>query len=269
MNKYCINELLAENPLGRNELDELGKKISDGDEEAGMQLKKELVCLGVHIVQQYSDKRELDFDIMLKSVGISWFEELQKYFCSYDQCVKDILAVLHSVENIAYRKIKVSDGIVKISAAQYNELSGRRKELKGCLGREPSVEELTGTGGIPKDRIEAFLKNELQEEEEKLKNRKKVEEALQNTEVLRRYIADGYWDEEEKECWMYNLSKMSDREKAVLVVRLRLNGNQPGTIMQTAKMFGVTPERIRKIEMRFFRRHTYLHRNRRIKEFLE
>ena len=65
------------------------------------------------------------------------------------------------------------------------------------------------------------------------------------------------------------LGELNDREKDVVVMRFGLDDEQPRTLEEVGKHFGVTRERIRQIESKTLAKLRHPHRSQKLREYLE
>ena len=66
-----------------------------------------------------------------------------------------------------------------------------------------------------------------------------------------------------------SLEDLDDREKDVVRMRFGLDGEQPRTLEEVGKHFGVTRERVRQIEARTMAKLRHPHRSQKLREYLE
>ena len=65
------------------------------------------------------------------------------------------------------------------------------------------------------------------------------------------------------------LDELNDREKEVVIMRFGLDDEQPRTLEEVGKQFGVTRERIRQIESKTLAKLRHPHRSQKLREYLE
>jgi RNA polymerase primary sigma factor len=65
------------------------------------------------------------------------------------------------------------------------------------------------------------------------------------------------------------LDELNDREKDVVIMRFGLDDEQPRTLEEVGKQFGVTRERIRQIESKTLAKLRHPHRSQKLREYLE
>lgn len=241
MERCQINELLAKLPVSRDEIERLAGRVAEGDEEAELQLKNELLCVGIHMVKYYSDKHRLDFDMMIEAVEAEEFEQLYAFYSSYTQYIEDILLWLQDVEEKVYRKFNVSGEIVNYPLAHCETVCKCRKELQKILGREPCITYISAMSGISLDETRIIILDEREKEkrEEELRRQKAEIEALIDA-------FDG--SEEMKMILSEEFPNMGRHEQDVIIARLGMADGITRTEEETAKLFGITAERVRAVE---------------------
>lgn len=87
-------------------------------------------------------------------------------------------------------------------------------------------------------------------------------------EELEKDVASMSLDEESKEHILMKMGRLKDRERAMIAMRIGWFG-ETRTLEEVAVAFGVTRERIRQIESKFFRSHIHCIRSKKMREFLE
>ena len=65
------------------------------------------------------------------------------------------------------------------------------------------------------------------------------------------------------------LGELNEREKDVVIMRFGLDDEQPRTLEEVGKHFGVTRERIRQIESKTLAKLRHPHRSQKLREYLE
>lgn len=124
--------------------------------------------------------------------------------------------------------------------------------LKQALGREPLMEEIAAAAGMPPSRLCAVLKSTP----DAISLDTPVGDGSDGT------IADMVKDDTDNDefdkvlqtlknaCVLEAVQELPEREKMVLVLRYGLDGGDPRTLEEVAKIMSLTRERIRQLERR-------------------
>jgi RNA polymerase primary sigma factor len=132
------------------------------------------------------------------------------------------------------------------------------RRLRQELGREPSTEELAASLEIPPDQVREIL----------AAYSKRVPEGLPSADEEDRFLneltadqpppspapADDVSRETLRQRMDYILSSLSERERAVLIMRFGLKDGRTHTLKEVGEQFGMTRERIRLIEAKALRK---------------
>ena len=116
MSEYNVKEILKKIPLCPDELNLLWKKVTTDNTDKMEQLKVELVCFGIHRTKQLAEKSEVDFELLMQYIEISWFEQLGNTFTTYSQFINDIDRYLQQI-------------IKKTFFNEEDRMQGRKQEI--------------------------------------------------------------------------------------------------------------------------------------------
>ena len=152
-----------------------------------------------------------------------------------------------------------------------NRLSRVRRQLLQDFGREPTVDELAAEMDLTPERLREVQKVALEPvsletpvgEDDDSELGDLVEDAsvvappdAVDSLLCRRDVQDA-------------LAHLTSRERKVLELRFGLGGEEPRTLEEVGRRFGVTRERIRQIESRSLAKLQTQRANARLREFLE
>jgi RNA polymerase primary sigma factor len=152
-----------------------------------------------------------------------------------------------------------------------NKVHRHQRQLIQELEREPTVEELAEKCDLTPQRVREILR--ISQDPLSLDSPVGDEDDS--------YLADFIEDQQAimpadvatanslSEQIMSALDELSDREKQVVRLRFGLDGDQPQTLEEVGKQFGVTRERIRQIESKTLAKLRHPHRRQKLEDYLK
>jgi RNA polymerase primary sigma factor len=151
-----------------------------------------------------------------------------------------------------------------------NKLIRTSRRLQQELGREPTSEEIALVMDLPADRVREIMKISQEpvslempigeEEDSNLGDFIEDHKALAPADAASRQLLKEQMDDV--------LDTLSEREKAVLLMRFGLEDGRSRTLEEVGKEFGVTRERIRQIEAKALRKLRHPSRAKKLKDYL-
>jgi RNA polymerase primary sigma factor len=231
---------------------ELSDRIRAGDEAARKRMIESNLRLVVRIASKYVNKG-LPFLDLVAEGNIGLMKAVEK-FQSSKQCRFSTYAIWwirqaieRSLVNQA-RTVRLPSHI----SDDLNKLSRITKELPKKLMRAPKTKEIADTMGVSinyirrlmmlhkssfsidkpiGNNIDYFLKDVLED-----KNTPSPQEVVED---IKSYEYMNSW-----------LEQLKTNEKEIIKLRFGLNDNDPQTLEQIGRIFGITRERVRQIEVR-------------------
>jgi RNA polymerase primary sigma factor len=230
----------------------LAKRIERGDPEARRQLIEANLRLVVSIAKRYVGRGMLFLDLIQEG-NLGLMRAVEKYdwrrgykFSTYATWwIRQ--AITRGIADQA-RTIRVPVHMVET----INKLARIQRQLMQTLERDPSVDELAEAMETTPARIEHFLK--VAQEPVSLESPvgdgedSSLGEFIEDDEQSRPPAAVSVKLRREEVDAV--LSTLSFRERKVLELRYGLGGEEPKTLEDVGRYFGVTRERIRQIEAR-------------------
>jgi RNA polymerase primary sigma factor len=152
-----------------------------------------------------------------------------------------------------------------------NKVHRHQRQLNQELEREPTVDELAEKCDLTPQRVREILR--ISQDPLSLDSPVGDEDDS--------YLADFIEDQQAimpadvatanslSEQIMSALDELSDREKQVVRLRFGLDGDQPQTLEEVGKQFGVTRERIRQIESKTLAKLRHPHRRQKLEDYLK
>lgn len=152
-----------------------------------------------------------------------------------------------------------------------NKMKRIQRQLLQDLGREPSMEEIAASMGVPVERVNEIQK--LSEEPTSLEKPVGEEDDSHLGDFIKDETAETPADAAAavmlKETIREVLSSLSDREQKVIRMRYGLDDGKARTLEEVGKEFDVTRERIRQIEAKALRKLKHSSRSRKLRDYLE
>jgi len=152
-----------------------------------------------------------------------------------------------------------------------NKVQRMQRQLTQELEREPTIEELAHKSELAPQRVREILRISQDtlsldspvgdEDDSALSDFIEDQQAIAPADVA---TANSL-----SEQIMSALDELSDREKDVVRMRFGLDGDQPRTLEEVGKEFGVTRERIRQIEAKTLAKLRHPQRRQKLEDFLQ
>jgi RNA polymerase primary sigma factor len=152
-----------------------------------------------------------------------------------------------------------------------NRVHRVQRQMVQELERDPTVDELAEAVGMTPDRVREIQRISLdplsldspvgEEDDSYLADFIKDDGAEEPLDAATRQMLQ---DEVRNV-----LGELNDREKDVVVMRFGLDDEQPRTLEEVGRHFGVTRERIRQIESKTLAKLRHPHRSQKLREYLE
>jgi RNA polymerase primary sigma factor len=152
-----------------------------------------------------------------------------------------------------------------------NRVHRVQRSMVQQLEREPTVDELAAEVGMTPDRVREIQRIAL----DPLSLDSPVGE--EDDSYLADFIKDDGAEEPDDAATRQMLQnevrkvlfELNDREREVVIMRFGLDDEQPRTLEEVGKRFGVTRERIRQIESKTLAKLRHPHRSQKLREYLE
>ncbi len=242
-----LEEITKYAPLTREEELELGRRIQQKDEEALQKLIKANLRFVVSIAKKYTGSG-LTLEELINEGAIGLIEAAKKF--DPDKGVKFITYAVWWIRQSILYAISTKTRVVKIPSNQIQHLNTLNKIINKKtqqLARKPTLDELAKESGLGVDVIEDLQRAARKSISiEPFPDDENPIELIDNQSMKaeEQAIEDSYANEVE-----LLLECLDEREKEVLTLHYGLKGPQL-TLQQIGNRFGLTRERIRKIEMK-------------------
>lgn len=235
------------------EEEKLFSEYKNGNNAAKLKLIESNLRLVIFVARKYIG-HGLAFEDLIQEGNLGLVEAVERY----DQSKKCRFSTYacYWIKKYLARAIKSSGRVIRIPENIYDGMmkyKKAREELNIKLGRDITIDEVAKYMDIP------------------LKNAIIFDNALSEPCSLNLIICD----EDEIECLLPNnevsiediiiekdmkmnvekmlgSGKLTDREREILYERFGFNGNEPKTLEEIGKKYGITRERVRQIETKIF-----------------
>jgi RNA polymerase primary sigma factor len=231
---------------------EIAKKVAHGDEEARQKLIKANLRLVVSIAKRYVNRSpQLGILDLIQEGNLGLFRAVQKF--DYRKGFKFSTYATWWIRQAITRALADHSRTIRIPVHMVETISKytqARRKLMQELGREPLAEEVAIEMGVSVEKIRHIQKISQEvislespvgeEEDSTLSEFIEDEKTLSPSQVVSRELLK----DQIKEV----LNDLTERERKILELRFGLSDNNPHTLEEVGKIFGVTRERIRQIE---------------------
>lgn len=271
--KMYLQEIGQSRILTMEEEQALGKRIAAGDESAKKELIENNLKLVVSVAKKYRNSNStLTFLDLIQEGNFGLMKAVEKY--DYTLGCKFSTYATWWIRQSITRAIADNGRTIRIPVhmvENIRKLATTENEFISKEGREPSTKELANILGISE---QAVLERKVYQNPLLSLNDIIGSPSEDHDTELLEFIEDPKrFDLEfmEKDYYsslsniVFNDSNLSEREKEIISLRFGFMGKRY-TLEEIGKMFGLTRERIRQIEVKTLKK---LKRNKKIKEFNE
>ena len=269
--KMYLKEIEEYPMLSAKEEVELAKAIIDSSEEAKEKFINANYRLVVSIAKRYR-KESVDMLDLIQAGNIGLIKAVEKY--DYKKGFKFSTYATWWIKQSITRYIDDCENTIRIPVhlhQRINFVKRKKQELSNVLQREPSLEELADICDMDVDKVIEILKRD--------KNVVSLDTPIKEDEdsSLVEFIPSdaNFSDVVMHEVEQHNLKEkinelltgLSEQEQKVLRMRFGLDDDDPKTLEEIGKVFGVTRERIRQIEAKAIRKLRHPSRLNQLKNF--
>lgn len=248
---------------------ELAMRIERGDEDARRRLIEANLRLVVNIAKRYV-RSGIPIEDLIQEGNLGLIRAAEKF--DWRRGYKFSTYATIWIHQAIRRGIANRAGLVRIPVHGHDviaRLKRARRLLEQELAHEPSIEEIAASAGVDPDLARDLLNADA------APFPLDIPIDPSGTETLSSFLPDSREDPEESAVRSslrrdieLVLTTLSPREQAVIRMRFGLDDNRPRTLQEIGRIFGLTRERIRQIELKAIRKLRHPSRRRRLRAYL-
>ena len=248
---------------------ELAQKVLEGDDDAKQKLIESNLRLVVSIAKKHTN-RGLKMLDLIQEGNMGLMKAVEKF--EYEKGFKFSTYATWWIRQAITRAIADQGRTIRIPVHMIETINKIKKESRIILqetGKEPTAEELSKKLELPVDKVKAILEMNQDpisletpvgsEEDSELGDFVEDDKFLNPYDATTRVLLKEQLDEV--------LKTLNEREEMVLRYRYGLDDGSPKTLEEVGKIFNVTRERIRQIEVKALRKLRHTSRRKKLEDY--
>ena len=248
---------------------ELAQKVLEGDDDAKQKLIESNLRLVVSIAKKHTN-RGLKMLDLIQEGNMGLMKAVEKF--EYEKGFKFSTYATWWIRQAITRAIADQGRTIRIPVHMIETINKIKKESRIILqetGKEPTAEELSKKLELPVDKVKAILEMNQDpisletpvgsEEDSELGDFVEDDKFLNPYDATTRVLLKEQLDE--------GLKTLNEREEMVLRYRYGLDDGSPKTLEEVGKIFNVTRERIRQIEVKALRKLRHPSRRKKLEDY--
>ena len=248
---------------------ELAQKVLEGDDDAKQKLIESNLRLVVSIAKKHTN-RGLKMLDLIQEGNMGLMKAVEKF--EYEKGFKFSTYATWWIRQAITRAIADQGRTIRIPVHMIETINKIKKESRIILqetGKEPTAEELSKKLELPVDKVKAILEMNQDpisletpvgsEEDSELGDFVEDDKFLNPYDAITRVLLKEQLDEV--------LKTLNEREEMVLRYRYGLDDGSPKTLEEVGKIFNVTRERIRQIEVKALRKLRHPSRRKKLEDY--
>ena len=248
---------------------ELAQKVLEGDDDAKQKLIESNLRLVVSIAKKHTN-RGLKMLDLIQEGNRGLMKAVEKF--EYEKGFKFSTYATWWIRQAITRAIADQGRTIRIPVHMIETINKIKKESRIILqetGKEPTAEELSKKLELPVDKVKAILEMNQDpisletpvgsEEDSELGDFVEDDKFLNPYDATTRVLLKEQLDEV--------LKTLNEREEMVLRYRYGLDDGSPKTLEEVGKIFNVTRERIRQIEVKALRKLRHPSRRKKLEDY--
>ena len=248
---------------------ELAQKVLEGDDDAKQKLIESNLRLVVSIAKKHTN-RGLKMLDLIQEGNMGLMKAVEKF--EYEKGFKFSTYATWWIRQAITRAIADQGRTIRITLHMIETINKIKKESRIILqetGKEPTAEELSKKLELPVDKVKAILEMNQDpisletpvgsEEDSELGDFVEDDKFLNPYDATTRVLLKEQLDEV--------LKTLNEREEMVLRYRYGLDDGSPKTLEEVGKIFNVTRERIRQIEVKALRKLRHPSRRKKLEDY--